>query len=37
MGLEPEVGSILEYDYIVTQLLTGNYIYVKWWNDGLFS
>ena len=32
--LDPEVGSRLEYEYSVTQLLPGNYIYVKWWDGG---
>ena len=34
LGLEPEVGSSLEYEYSVTQLPPGDYIYVKWWEDG---
>ena len=35
MGLDPEVGSSLEYEYSVTQWLLGDYIYVKWWDGGL--
>ena len=30
-GLDPEVGSSLEYKYSVTQSPSGDYIYVKWW------
>ena len=36
-GLDPEVGSSLEYEYIVTQSPSGEYIYVKWWDDGMVS
>ena len=28
------MGSSLEYDYSVTQLLPGDYRYVKWWEGG---
>ena len=31
-GLEPEVGSSLEYKYSETQSQSGGYIHVKWWN-----
>ena len=33
-GLDPEVGSSLEYNYSVTQFPPGDYIYVKWWDGG---
>ena len=34
--MDPEVGPSLEYEYIVTQLPPGGYIYVKCWSGGLF-
>ena len=33
-GLDPEMVSSLEYKYSVTQSPPGDYIYVKWWDDG---
>ena len=33
-GLDPELGSSLEYEYSVTQLPPGDYRYVKWWDGG---
>ena len=33
-GLDPEVGSSLEYKYSVTQLPPVDYVYVKWWGGG---
>ena len=33
-GMEPEVVSSLEYKHSVTQSPPGDYIYVKWWDDG---
>ena len=32
LGLDPEVGSSLEYEYSETQLQSGGYIHVKWWD-----
>ena len=33
-GLDSEVGSSLDEEYSVTQLLPGDYYYVKWWGGG---
>ena len=33
-GLDPEMVSSLEYEYIVTQLKPCDYIYVKWGDGG---
>ena len=33
-GLDPGVGSSLEYKYSVTQSPPGDYFYVKWWDGG---
>ena len=33
-GLDPDLGSSLEYEYSVTQSPPGDYIYVKGWDGG---
>ena len=36
-GLDPEVGSSLDYEYSVTQSPPGGYCDVKWWDGRLVS
>ena len=33
-GMDPGLGSSLEYKYSVTQFSPGYYCYVKWWDGG---
>ena len=33
-GLDPELGSSLEYEYIVSIIPPGGYFYIKCWDGG---